>query len=645
MYKSSTALRECQLPVRMAVLFFDGNLGVLLVYSVVMGSAFTRRVDKGDEGDTEKKITFARCTSRCLALHITQLSASFRSLQDDNILAWCGKKRRCSQCMQPCMGQWEEASQQCHKKCENHHECVTSCEFLKSLKMNKQGDCPPPHRASGFTAACVLSCSIDKDCPGIKKCCANGCGFTCQVPVNKNKGLPLKPNTGFIFNEHFNGSIGITWKSRFNVSAEPVLYILQRRWNYGIQPSEDRSTSWQTITVTATHRFSMTDIRPNRWYQFRVAAVNVHGTLGFTTPSKHFHSRKDPLPPTAPTGLRHGNLTTVHDGTLTVHITWAAPQEQDLKIHHYRISWRSKTNLHAGSKRDSWRLTDGANTEFSLENLLPNTEYLVKIQAVSFWGQKRLKSSKSQLIIRTTLKDPKLSNLHPIDGCKTIQTSCTLQASSIYHNNQVHIKVSWKPVSENHVEFKTYLIKWKPVLCENNENVPERKATVQGSNFVISGLLFACKYKVTVRPFTLQASSVEEMTFVKTPRCNNMKVKNLKDAQCPRQGRHRLSRNGIQKTEKLTAAFHKVNGKIQGEFQWQAFQKVPTQNLTGFLFSWAEISGATAVYSTQILPADFARVVIENLKPSTFYHIKLRAIYSNQEELSIEKTFKTPIFR
>lgn len=45
-----------------------------------------------------------------------------------------------------------------------------------------------------------------------------------------------------------------------------------------------------------------------------------------------------------------------------------------------------------------------ANTEFSLENLLPNTEYLVKIQAVSFWGQKRLKSSKSQLIISTTLK-------------------------------------------------------------------------------------------------------------------------------------------------------------------------------------------------------------------------------------------------
>ncbi|XP_072264291.1 anosmin-1-like [Pyxicephalus adspersus] len=349
----------------------------------------------------------------------------------------------------------------------------------------------------------------------------------------------------------------------------------------------------------------MTDIRSSRWYQFRVAAVNVHGTQDFTTPSKHFHSSKDPLPPAAPTGLRHGNVTSAHDGTLTVRITWTAPQEQDLKIHHYRISWSSKPNgdLHIGSTTDSWRITDGANTEFTLDNLLPNTEYLVKIQAVSFWGQKRLKSLRSQLIIQTTLKDPKLSKFNRVNVCKSFHTSCTLQAFSVYHNNQVQIKVSWKPKSENHVEFNTYLVKWKPVLCENNENVPEEKATVQGSNFVISGLLFACKYKVTVRPFTLQATSVEEVTFVKTPRCNNMKVKNLKDAQCPRQGRHRLSRNVIQRMEKISASFYNVNGKIKGEFRWKAIKSAPAQNLTGVLFSWADISGSIAVYSTQILPA------------------------------------------
>lgn len=36
----------------------------------------------------------------------------------------------------------------------------------------------------------------------------------------------------------------------------------------------------------------LTDIRPSRWYQFRLAAVNVHGTRGFTAPSKHFRSSR-----------------------------------------------------------------------------------------------------------------------------------------------------------------------------------------------------------------------------------------------------------------------------------------------------------------------------------------------------------------
>ncbi|XP_063775357.1 anosmin-1-like [Pseudophryne corroboree] len=281
------------------------------------------------------------------------------------------------------MGKLDSKPKQCHRKCENHHECVTSCEFLRSLQVTRQGQCPSPHRASGFAAACVLSCSADRDCSGKRKCCANGCGFTCQMPVHMLKGVPLKPHSEFIFDEHTNRSVAITWKSRFNISVEPVLYILQRRWNYGIQPSEDQSTPWQTITVTAAHNFNMIDVRPGRWYQFRVAAVNVHGTQGFTTPSRHFHSTKaplklhqvgwessvcgnfqispDPLPPAAPNDVRIGDLTFAHNGTVSVHIIWAPPKEQDLKIHHYRISWSSSATgeLQSVRKTNSWRMTDG----------------------------------------------------------------------------------------------------------------------------------------------------------------------------------------------------------------------------------------------------------------------------------------------
>ncbi len=39
----------------------------------------------------------------------------------------------------------------------------------------------------------------------------------------------------------------VRWSSKFNVSAEPVLNVLQRRWNYGIHPSEDGATEWQVV--------------------------------------------------------------------------------------------------------------------------------------------------------------------------------------------------------------------------------------------------------------------------------------------------------------------------------------------------------------------------------------------------------------
>lgn len=52
----------------------------------------------------------------------------------------------------------------------------------------KQGECPAPEKASGFAAACVESCDADNECSGVKKCCSNGCGHTCQVPKNLYKG-------------------------------------------------------------------------------------------------------------------------------------------------------------------------------------------------------------------------------------------------------------------------------------------------------------------------------------------------------------------------------------------------------------------------------------------------------------------------
>ncbi|XP_046558774.1 sushi, nidogen and EGF-like domain-containing protein 1 [Haliotis rubra] len=47
--------------------------------------------------------------------------------------------------------------------------------------INRTGMCPP--RNSTMMGTCMEACTSDASCPGVEKCCSNGCGHTCQQPV------------------------------------------------------------------------------------------------------------------------------------------------------------------------------------------------------------------------------------------------------------------------------------------------------------------------------------------------------------------------------------------------------------------------------------------------------------------------------
>ncbi|KAK1162643.1 anosmin-1-like isoform X1 [Acipenser oxyrinchus oxyrinchus] len=643
--------------------------------------ATAARRSAAEDGDVLEKISSARCTSRCLTLHITQLSASFKNLQSDEILKWCENHRRCSQCLQPCKEIWETRRTLSNKTCEKHHECVTSSEFLKSILNLKQGDCPPPQKASGFAAACVLSCSADRECPGFKKCCSNGCGYTCQTPANLFKGVPLKPRKDLAFLEDESGVVEVSWMSKFNVSVEPVFYVLQKRWNYGIHPSEDESTEWQTTAMTTEDHSHLKDIRPNRWYQFRVAAINAQGTRGFTTPSKHFHSSRDPVPPEMPKNVRNGNFTVQPDGTVNVVISWDPPQDEDLSVHHYKVSWSQRVQRKHVllNKRDSSKLTGGNASEILIEQLQPNMDYLIQVQAITYWGQKRLKSVKSQLVLTTTrTADTAANSLH---GSSTGEVSNELPSTHVvpsirrleaaaphYHNNQLQVKVFWKKAQEGklhyfitqtderkHFLFKTlkapYLLTWSPVVCSRNNTKTEEKANVLGTHFVITGLAFACKYKVTVQPVSVMGQGAEAVTYVTTPQCSSVKSKGASALSCLRDERHLLARKVMLRLEKLTAAFKTVNGSILGEFHWQVFQNHPTQeSVTGYQFSWTQLSRIsrtsavpdTVISQTQILSPDQPFLIVEHLQPVTLYRVHVHVLSLAGNGPATVKTFQTP---
>ncbi|XP_068768433.1 perlwapin-like isoform X2 [Struthio camelus] len=51
----------------------------------------------------------------------------------------------------------------------------------------KYGECPWPGRTRG--RPCVDYCSLDEDCPGSERCCSDGCGRRCVLPVGAKAGF------------------------------------------------------------------------------------------------------------------------------------------------------------------------------------------------------------------------------------------------------------------------------------------------------------------------------------------------------------------------------------------------------------------------------------------------------------------------
>ncbi|XP_035996825.1 anosmin-1-like [Fundulus heteroclitus] len=73
---------------------------VLVLLCVLLTVARARRSSPEPE-DVQEKVNSARCTSRCLSLHMTQLTAAFRHIQNNQVLAWCEIHRRCAETFSP----------------------------------------------------------------------------------------------------------------------------------------------------------------------------------------------------------------------------------------------------------------------------------------------------------------------------------------------------------------------------------------------------------------------------------------------------------------------------------------------------------------------------------------------------------------
>uniref|UniRef100_A0A671T2R5 Anosmin-1-like n=1 Tax=Sinocyclocheilus anshuiensis TaxID=1608454 RepID=A0A671T2R5_9TELE len=561
-----------------------------------------------------------RCAARCLSLHSTRIALSPRHFQSNGSLGWCQSHKQCAKCLEPCKVSWELKDGPCRDLCEHafpkrHGEGVTGCEFLRSVMVVKQGDCPAPERASGFAAACVEGCEEDGECSAQKKCCPNGCGHTCQSPKNLYRGAPLKPRKELVFEELESGVLEVCWSSKFNVSAEPVLNVLQRRWNYGIHPSEDGATEWQVVARTSEERVWLTDIRPGRWYQFRVAAVNVHGTRGYTTPSRHFRSSKDPAPPSAPSELHVSDMTFVADRSVSVRLSWSMSADLDIPVNYYKLSWSCSDHT-IPSKLKRRQITNG------LDDLRENRSYTVELHAVSYWGQVPLKSSKAILHTHLDVGTP------------------------FYQDGQLQVRVYWKKKDPT---VNRYRVQWSPEFCSHNGSRTQEKLITQENFASLPGLQFSCKYKVIIQPVGSKGRAQAESTTFYTPSCVTIQSKSPKPIPCSTVSAV-VPPKVLVKAENLTAAFSVYMGNVTGLFSWVVAMPQPPQQVTGYQVTWAEVITESRrnnlpnslISQSQILPPERNILVVSGLQLASLYRLEVQVITTGGQGPATSRTFQTP---
>ncbi|KAL1021841.1 hypothetical protein UPYG_G00018750 [Umbra pygmaea] len=615
------------------------------------------KIKKTDETASMNAIHRGRCASRCLSLHSIATLSKHSQVENNGSLGWCQTHKQCAKCLEPCKASWDLKRGQCRELCErsfpkNHWECVTSCDFLRSVVLRKQGDCPAPERASGFAAACVEECEEDGECSAQKKCCSNGCGHTCQTPRNLYKGAPMKPRKELGFEELRSGKLEVRWSSRFNVSAEPVVYVLQRRWNYGIQPSEDAATPWEVVAQTTEGRVRLADVRAGRWYQFRVAAVNVHGTRGFTTPSRHIHTKKDPSNPPAPSDLRVSNMTFGPGGSaVSVRLRWSIRSDLDVPVHHYKLSWVDGTGRKGATARPktkSRKMINGVQSYVELDSLRGNRSYIVELQAVSYWGQTPLKSPKTSLLFTTQPKEVQMTSTRPAPPPKGPIPDLLDVGTPFYQDSQLQVRVYWQQSTDPAVI--RYRVQWVPEYCGHNQTKKGMDKIITQEGFAsLPGLLFSCKYRVNLQPLGTKGRAQAETTFFFTPSCATIRAKSPKPIACP--GQEGVPPPKVlSKPENLSASFMVHKGNVTAVFTWDVSKPRQPRQLQGFQVTWAEVNSASRhnklpnslVSQSQILPPELNVLVVPGLRLATLYSLEVQVIGAEGEGLAITKTFYTP---
>ncbi|XP_049821559.1 anosmin-1-like isoform X2 [Aethina tumida] len=422
----------------------------------------------------------------------------------------------------------------CEARCwleDDKSSCVKTC---LAGGATKAGSCPTEVSSlSPFAAVCLDACTHDSQCPGTAKCCRHACGVTCQRPdaLDTAVGLPDIPTDVRLSEGKRKKTMYISWnpgKLTYyeDTGGGTVIYLIEERHHAGRKFNEKRLTEWTPCSRTVKFGQVLKHVvKPGRWYQFRLAAVNGNGTKGYSKASRPFSISISPKPPKAPQNMTVGPLMLYKNGSLTAELRWSAPSS-DLPLDRYKVFWSKR--LHGAKALDSvlvhQQVVPKDQTYFILENIQPNSLYFLQVQALSQFDKERLRGDKSGLVLNTTNFTNVTDNLLvPYSSTEKRIDGLHLQKLYIFKGN-LRGRVAWNGKG---VSMKYTVTWWKGTCHSGRSGFGHLKfaATTKATHFELYDLQFNCRYRVGVREVSSEGMKTMHDTSVTfaTPSCKNFK--------------------------------------------------------------------------------------------------------------------------
>ncbi|KAK6725478.1 hypothetical protein RB195_004046 [Necator americanus] len=614
----------------------------------------------------------ARCQSKCLQ----DLEVNYKSDQEQrrnlkhHIIQICKDDANCSACTEPCRETFTDAYSCKESACKDTMDniaCEKSCDYLHRIYTEKPGVCPKVKNQSNYE--CSALCHLDGDCPETAKCCSYGCNRQCALPRGRDPRLLPIPGSISVQERKRKRSIIIRWVmqklTREQNTANSNLYVVQWRW--GLHSEGESMTEWQTVTVrNKPYAILKHLLSPGRYYQFRVGAVSVHGSLGFSQPSQPFKLSKEARAPSSPRDISLGASKLTPIGLWNQIVQWTPPPS-DLPIKNYQLSWavsssaeanafeemmRRRATLTTHDKRsleeeeDAWGI-DGRDrhsvilpshsTQSELSGLFPNSVYIVEIHASVDSTEGELHGEKGIIFVRTmnaTMSE--IAKEAPIDetGFDLIIPTTSdeddvtnddnnIDVQTPFFDGELQTTANWINSRVCSPEKKTFIVKAKRGTCREyqlnqHSDTTIHEVRVNECSAVVRGLTFDCDYSLEI------AEEGDDKAIISTT---------FSTKSCDATTAH----GPLPCLSLVTPVFCIVHATVS--CHWVRDGGLSTETVIGYRTSLSSL--VRDEMNITILPPQVREIHYENLLPSTTYTLQIQPITNRGMGKALTTNFVT----